>query len=925
MIKQLLYGLLALFLLHNAAVAQNTYYVNGSTGSDMNDGSQEHPFASIQYALDQTNNSLLSPDVVVVQQGEGNYRYWGGIIITKPVVLRAENNASFPTLRGGSAEANNALILVKSEGVTIDGLRFEMDFDPTSLIGIATDTENFSNLTIRNNYFYSNKPGSGYQSGSYAIKIGGTGATTGPGTVNIWHNTVDFSTERANFVYGIYVSGAGGSIGSPYASGDDITMELTNNITAYTALQVNNIGEFMTFEVRNNQFRGICNISGIGMITGTHRIELNTFLPPPDTAPANVPYLLRVNGGGALGDGTYISIYQNSFGDYTNTGLLVQRTNNVMVWGNYFGPLGDASNTNFTSFVFSTKETTTQVQAPITCTNLTVCTNTFRDNNLSSGGTAIKLYNHNGAANLPPLTNAKLGGDGSPFGPNAFSTALAAYIVLDDTAPTTSASVSGYGLLTPVTNVFPFSANIDAGYNQDKIFTFDATQTDTKTSSAADIAIFKTKIYDKEDNNSVGYVYVQPNARVVINDATDLAWALANAPAGSNIVLKTSLSALGNVTLDRNLSFTIDDPNATISINNFTVNGGAEVSFNNLIDIKGNFNLASGKIVAPQGIILDASKNISVTPASANYIDGKVYVNNVTADVLIPVGGNGKAAYIGLSGVTGTGTFTVDYYGATQPPNGLSVPSRNEYWQLNRSLGNASGKVTLYVFDDNTPIAPETAVYWGHNGDWENQGSSGSLISGADYYAITAAVVNTSFSPFTLGISNVLPVKLVSFSAKATNNGALLSWATATETNNAKFVVEKSTDGKAFSTIHIAPAKGMGSYTYTDASFHKVAYYRLSQVDIDGKVTRYDDLVRFVKFGNEIVLYPNPVGDVLHIKTDGMPTVVRIANTTGAEIFKGQYHHTSIVDIDFKSQKSGIYFVKIEQNNSSSTYKVAKK
>lgn len=916
MIKKLLYGLLAVFLLHNVAVAQNTYYVNGVTGSDMNDGSQEHPFASIQYALDQTNNSMDFPDVVVVQVPDNNlsYKYWGGIIITKPVVLRAENNASFPTIHFGSAESNNALILVKSPSVTIQGFRFELDFEPTSLIGIATDTQNFSNLTIRDNYFYSNKMGSGYQSGSYAIKIernNGAG-----GAVDIKRNTIEFSLGTANFVYGIYVSGVSGNIGGSLGSNDG------NAINAYCALQASN----SSLDIRDNNLTGICNVSGI---TGMYAVASNNFLPPSDTAPADVPYLLRVNGGSGLPDGTGVVINDNHFNDYVNTGLLVQRTDNVTVDANRFTPLYDVANTNFTSLVFSTKETTTQVQVPVTCRNLTVAGNIFNGNGAAAGGTAIKLYNHNGAANLPPLTGAKFGGDyGGPYYPNVFNTSLATYIALDDTAPTTSASVSGYGLLTPITNVFPFNANINAGYNQDANFM--GTVTDTKTSPIADIVTFKTKIYDKEDNNSIGYVYVQPNARVVINDATDLAWALANAPAGSNIVLKTSLSALGNVTLDRNLSFTIDDPNATISINNFTVNGGAEVTFNNLIDIKGDFTLNSGKIVATQEIILDASKSISVNPASANYIDGRVSVNNVAGDVLIPVGGNGKAAYIGLSGVTGSGTFTVDYYGATAPPDqnnlssSLSVLSRNEYWQLNRAIGNASGKVTLYVFDDNTPIAPGTVVSWKHNGNWENQGSSGSLLTGHDYYAITAAVANTSFSPFTFGTPSVLPVKLLNFTAKATNNGALLNWATATETNNAKFVVEKSADGKAFSTIHVAPAKGAGSYAYTDVNFNKAAYYRLSQVDVDGKITRYDDLVRFVKFGNEVALYPNPVGDVLHVQTGGVPTVIRIVDISGIEVFKGQYQQTNIADIDFKNEKPGIYFVKIEQNNSSSTYKIAK-
>ena len=128
----------------------------------------------------------------------------------------------------------------------------------------------------------------------------------------------------------------------------------------------------------------------------------------------------------------------------------------------------------------------------------------------------------------------------------------------------------------------------------------------------------------------------------------------------------------------------------------------------------------------------------------------------------------------------------------------------------------------------------------------------------------------TTFATFTLGDrTNPLPVKLVAFDAKRQGNNTLVTWATADETNNAGFEVQVSSDAKTFRKLTFVNSYSNNSsayqtYSYTDIEAGKsgVRYYRLRQVDLDGKDS-YSP-VRAVSFATAVAgmasvnIYPNP-------------------------------------------------------------------
>lgn len=97
--------------------------------------------------------------------------------------------------------------------------------------------------------------------------------------------------------------------------------------------------------------------------------------------------------------------------------------------------------------------------------------------------------------------------------------------------------------------------------------------------------------------------------------------------------------------------------------------------------------------------------------------------------------------------------------------------------------------------------------------------------------------------------STVMPVAFLEFDAEKQNNGSVaLDWGTASESNNSHFELLRSTDGKLFDVIaHVngnINSVEMKKYRHTDhAPQLGVNYYKLKQVDMDGKESYHPKVV----------------------------------------------------------------------------------
>jgi len=144
----------------------------------------------------------------------------------------------------------------------------------------------------------------------------------------------------------------------------------------------------------------------------------------------------------------------------------------------------------------------------------------------------------------------------------------------------------------------------------------------------------------------------------------------------------------------------------------------------------------------------------------------------------------------------------------------------------------------------------------------------------------TISILKATPLPLTWGEFNALAVS---------GNSVLLNWSTLMEQNTSHFVVEYSVDGKKYNSIGQVAAAGNSnqtlkySFTHASPSLTGANFYRLLQVDLDGKST-YSP-VRVVRFNNgqvvKVLVYPNPVHDVLQMSVQDKDVIVHLYSADG--------------------------------------------
>jgi Secretion system C-terminal sorting domain len=182
---------------------------------------------------------------------------------------------------------------------------------------------------------------------------------------------------------------------------------------------------------------------------------------------------------------------------------------------------------------------------------------------------------------------------------------------------------------------------------------------------------------------------------------------------------------------------------------------------------------------------------------------------------------------------------------------------------------------------------------------------------------------------------NVLPVGLTNFSATKNKNITNINWSTLTEANNKGFAVEKSTDGVNFSTIEFVNGVGNSNSKNNYSTIDKAPkvglnYYRLKQIDVDGRFT-YSSIatVKFEKTDvSNFSFFPNPAKEMLKINVgviENENATIKLMNTLGQTVISKTINKsgsTSVISFDISTMASGIYYLEFKNGSNSSVEKV---
>lgn len=171
-----------------------------------------------------------------------------------------------------------------------------------------------------------------------------------------------------------------------------------------------------------------------------------------------------------------------------------------------------------------------------------------------------------------------------------------------------------------------------------------------------------------------------------------------------------------------------------------------------------------------------------------------------------------------------------------------------------------------------------------------------------------ANIINAS--PGSAG-NTILPVDFISLIAVPMSKTTMVKWATAQESGNEYFAVERSQDGSRFNEIGRVRGNGTSAvaiaYEFEDKNpLEGVTYYRLRQVDFDG-TTAFSSVVSVERVFSGITAFPNPASDRLFVRGANQSSAV-VLDLNGRQVKQV----AQVTDgIDVSTLRAGTYLLRV--------------
>lgn len=357
------------------------------------------------------------------------------------------------------------------------------------------------------------------------------------------------------------------------------------------------------------------------------------------------------------------------------------------------------------------------------------------------------------------------------------------------------------------------------------------------------------------------------------------------------------------------------------------------------INITGNLNITgSSKFFANGSTVTLQGTGSTITQQGAlNYIvtgnGGKLFVENIgpsgrAGSFLFPIGSATSYRPLVFQNTGTDDTFGAgvtdniysSYSGETPVGATNTTGAVGSTWFITEQIpGGSNANITLqWSQADELSGFDRSQAYTGHYtaGSW-NLGAVASA-SGTNPYTLTRTGI-TSFSPFgVLNNNATLPLNFLFFTAQKCNtNNVCLNWKTANEQNVSHFEIQRSIDGRSFTTIKPEPAKNqpLNLYSYADDISGISAanvYYRIKETGTDGKSSFSNIQAVTLPGSNKISLYPNPVTETITISGQANIKHLQLVNAGGQIVLNTAFVSSAI---NVKNLPAGTYILRVLLNS----------
>jgi hypothetical protein len=271
----------------------------------------------------------------------------------------------------------------------------------------------------------------------------------------------------------------------------------------------------------------------------------------------------------------------------------------------------------------------------------------------------------------------------------------------------------------------------------------------------------------------------------------------------------------------------------------------------------------------------------------------------------------------------------------TEAVSGGSNATLSLTWNASDEVGGFNRNNSGISFYRNTPPS------------WMVPAAYGAATGSNPYTTIRSGLaLSTTPTAFAVGdnLANAtLPVQLTKLVANKAGEDVIVNWSTASEFNNSHFEVERSFNGAVFELAGKVDGVGFtnseSNYNFVDekAALNptaQVIYYRLKQVDFDGKHTFYGpvavNISKLVANVN-VSVYPNPFNQQVNVQVvspEAGTMQISITDLQGRAVYTGTHEVNKglqLISLDgIDTLKDGVYFMNSNINGNVSRVKLVK-